>query len=1137
MKITLEAKAGRGRPLVQDIEKSVVTIGHAADCDFAVVGEGLEFSHVAPHHARIELTPQGAKLSDLGSDKGTWVNGKSVQQPMFVRQGGRFTLGRLGPTITILSLDLTVPVVAPEKRADTAQAGAGKSGSSLKWVALAILLLIAAGGGAAYYYFVLRNFDPARYAGGSGDHFAIVIGLGDYSEEQRLDDAGYAEDDADRLAAALHERGYDVTLMVQSLDDEPHLNALQPTAANIRAKLKSVLSENRELSGGDSVVIAFFGNTVRFAADDSAAAGESVYLCPADANVRGIETNAQVQADSNLIAVSEIYQALAECDAAETRLLYLDTCRSDPDAVASTDARQLTTMPELPTPAGTVTVLTSCGTGEQTFIDPDLGGSASAHFLCRALAGDAEATDGGDGAINLGEVADYVKENTSHHVATYAEGRRQQPGYRGSTDSRGRVIARLSAEKSPPPPPPEPTLPERAKLVLQTHCAGCHKNHEDSEFKDAINHAELIAERDPRFVTPGDVEHSLVWTRMTLPVADGEHMPPEGETQLSGEELDTIREWITAGAAAFGESPIPPPPPPGTIRYAETPAEVQLAEGALDIFDHHCARCHGENASKGGFARATDPASLLSAGKKGHFITPGDPEQSRALVRVLNDSMPQGDEKLSAAEKELLTEWITAGAPMWRPAEVRTPLDLKYGLAAMATYLRDNVRSDDRPHIRFLTLDHLYNESGVTERQLRQVRAAASKVVNSLTWNPDIYVPVAIDQYQTVLAIDLRHYAFDEDDWQRLIEVYPYGLKLEAHRKDREISDLAAEILRLSDAELPFLRADWFVVNVLEPDFYFDFLGLPNTVEELERDLLHVDSEEDFLQARLRRAGFRQSGVSNNNRLLDRHETAIGPDHHGYYWRSYDFKQNNGRGNLELFPLGPDFRENPFADAAFEEDGGEMVFSLPNGLQGYFLINGEGDRIDKGPAEVVKDSSEVSGGFEIVCGLSCFHCHKNGILRDFEDNIFESTALTGHAFNHARNLFPSHEEMKALTAQDEAQFLKALRRATGEFLLSGEDAAQDFDDLLDPIGQVAIRHHGNQSDISLTRAAAELYIAPEELRLLLSHSQAVRNLSLGSLPSEGRVKRQNWESSAGAGQPSIYQQLALEIHGLDPVLP
>src|SRR5206468_705155 len=110
---------------------------------------------------------------------------------------------------------------------------------------------------------------------------------------------------------------------------------------------------------------------------------------------------------------------------------------------------------------------------------------------------------------------------------------------------------------------------------------------------------------------------------------------------------------------------------------------------------------------------------------------------------------------------------------------------------------------------------------------------------------------------------------------------------------------------------------------------------------------LGVDVAGEFLDPRperIARAGFPRSGVSGQNRMVERHD-AHGTSGSAYYWKSYDFKPANGRGKLTRFPLGPlDLFEkgrHPYANQAFAHDGGEIIFGLPNGLQAYLLVDGQ----------------------------------------------------------------------------------------------------------------------------------------------------------------------------------------------------
>src|SRR5206468_2229613 len=143
---------------------------------------------------------------------------------------------------------------------------------------------------------------------------------------------------------------------------------------------------------------------------------------------------------------------------------------------------------------------------------------------------------------------------------------------------------------------------------------------------------------------------------------------------------------------------------------------------------------------------------------------------------------------------------------------------------------------------------------------------------------------------------------------------------------------------------------------------------------DLEKQL-RVDAVADFQRDRLVRGGVLQSGISRNNVVVDRHSSSFGG-----YWRSFDFAMSTGRGDILQFPLGPAFSGNEFHEFAFEHDLVKAIFRLPNGLQGYFLADAAGRRIDEGAVSVISDPAETSGTPAVVTGLSCMACHGRGTI-------------------------------------------------------------------------------------------------------------------------------------------------------------
>jgi serine/threonine-protein kinase len=265
--------------------------------------------------------------------------------------------------------------------------------------------------------------------------------------------------------------------------------------------------------------------------------------------------------------------------------------------------------------------------------------------------------------------------------------------------------------------------------------------------------------------------------------------------------------------------------------------------------------------------------------------------------------------------------------------------------------------------------------------------------------------------------------------------------------------------------------------------------------------------------------------VSKQNRLLDRHRAL-----HGSYWKSYDFAKGDGKAALVRHPLGPVFKDHPFPGEAFEHDGGEIIFHLPNGLQGYLLVDKAGKRIDDGPLEIVHDKNEWADSPLITNGLSCMGCHKDGMKR-FEDKVRAQLTINGAAREKADELFADSRQMKAALDADEERFLTAALRAMGPFLEIGSTSelrAMEWE----PIGTLARFY---QADLGLATVIAELEAPnPDDLKAAIRLNAQVRQI-LGPLLDGLSIKRAVWEAVAPGIRQSPMQQVARELN--DHVLP
>lgn len=555
-------------------------------------------------------------------------------------------------------------------------------------------------------------------------------------------------------------------------------------------------------------------------------------------------------------------------------------------------------------------------------------------------------------------------------------------------------------------------------------------------------------------------------------------------------------------------------------------AEPPLAEQVFELLGRRCGTCHGKVNPQSDL-NLLDYQQLLD--KK--VVSPKQPEQSKIWERVHSpdaDTVMPPKQPLPEAEQTLIRRWIEEGAAEFQIATVRRPfVSLSDVYGAVEADLKQQPQQK-RSRFRYFTIYHLHNNPTVSDADLRMFRAALSKLANSLSWESAIIVPEAVaDTHQTVLRIDLTQIGWQEGRlWNKLLTYYPYGLTHDSSG-DRKLAAAASFVYEETGSRIPVIRADWFVATAAVPPLYHEMLRLPDgpgADKTLER-MLRVDVESDFVNDRLQRAGFNKSNVSQHNRLVDRHPSA-----YGAYWKSYDFASSNGKQELVRFPLGPDFLDNRFSRVAFQQDGGEIIFNLPNGLQAYLLIDANGKRIDRGPINVVFDSKQPLGNKEVINGISCMVCHAGG-MQPFQDDIRLGHALAGGDAQKLARLFPTDKEFAKVVEQDSQRFLAALTKATLPFLSEGEDASKR-----EPVGAIARQF---SDDVFLEDITAELgHPNSEELKTLFQ-SPAMRQFGLAVVAQGKVLKRATWESLSDQQPYSPFQEVsaALDLGTPERVFP
>ena len=560
------------------------------------------------------------------------------------------------------------------------------------------------------------------------------------------------------------------------------------------------------------------------------------------------------------------------------------------------------------------------------------------------------------------------------------------------------------------------------------------------------------------------------------------------------------------------------------IVYAQQP----LAQQAFAIFEQHCLDCHGE------FGSYSDVLTIKHKDLiENRSVIPGQPNASELYLRLLGDTdngsqMPLGQEPLEPEAIATIRRWIEARAPDWEaiPKPERGFITTEVMLKTIHTHVT-SLTAFDRSFARYFTLTHLYN-AGASDDNLRAYRNALSKLVNSLSWGSEVIKPKPIDREETIFYIDLRHYEWDikSDKWYKIEQAYPYGVQLK--------SPTYTELCEETNCQLPFIRADWFIAAASLPPLYHEILDLPKTDKALETQL-EVNAAENLKNApsvRVWRAGFNNSGVSVNNRVVERHKSR-----YGAYWKSYDFAGNVGTQNIFTHPLD------------FTHDGGEIIFNLPNGLQGYYLstanirhqvekgeslyeiskeygvplksivqvnnirptvrlkvgesllILGIGGRLDAAPINIVSNTGTRDP--VVRNGLSCMGCHTEG-MKTFEDQVrpvITQNRNPSYDKAQALRLYAEKSEMDSLVREDIARYRRAIEAAGGVF--GGSE----------PIQQLVKQFEG---PLDAAYAASEVGLETDDFLQEIRENSTLQNAGLLVLGVEkGNIKRDAWESQFG----------------------
>jgi hypothetical protein len=181
----------------------------------------------------------------------------------------------------------------------------------------------------------------------------------------------------------------------------------------------------------------------------------------------------------------------------------------------------------------------------------------------------------------------------------------------------------------------------------------------------------------------------------------------------------------------------------------------------------------------------------------------------------------------------------------------------------------------------------------------------------------------------------------------------------------------------------PIFVVSWFLTNALSEPRYHELLGLDDS-EESVRKLAGVDDKTvERVGAQLRGAVL-WSDVAHHNRILERRPTP----------------QRKGRGSIHV---SFDFKTSVNLQDVLKDvliklsDAKEIIFTLPNGLQGFFVVDNKDNRLDKADADVALNNRSRFRDRQVRTAFHCMACHlpdRGWIEVDDEVRNLASTPIT-----------------------------------------------------------------------------------------------------------------------------------------------
>jgi mono/diheme cytochrome c family protein len=213
------------------------------------------------------------------------------------------------------------------------------------------------------------------------------------------------------------------------------------------------------------------------------------------------------------------------------------------------------------------------------------------------------------------------------------------------------VVSSPRVDAQAPTPTQTEFFEKNVRPVLTENCVTCHGNTAAGGLRLDSREAALAGGKSGAAVVPGDPDKSLL---MAAVRHTGATKMPLGGDKLSDAKVQALAAWIKDGAA-----------------WPDVQAGTKPESVLSDHFESHirpvlaqqCFACHTN--SKNGGLRLDSRDDLITGGKSGTALVPGDPDRS-LLIAALKHSgslkMPKGGTRLTEEQIGFFVAWVKDGA-------------------------------------------------------------------------------------------------------------------------------------------------------------------------------------------------------------------------------------------------------------------------------------------------------------------------------------------------------------------------------------------------------------------------------------------------------------------------------------------